>query len=126
MQVPSDERSGTAMPQYRVIFQVAEPSPALHEAALRNIRNTVVDLGPDAEVALVAHGAGIGLVTDETDFQDQVEDLVKQGVQVLACRNTITRQQISEDRLLPRVEIVSSGIGEIVRRQQQGWAYVRP
>ena len=114
------------MPHYRVIFQVAEPDPKLHEAALRNVRNTAADLGPDAEVALVAHGPGIGLVTGETGLQDQVEELVKEGVQVLACRNTMTRLQIPEDRLLPRVEIVTSGIGELVRRQHEGWAYVRP
>lgn len=114
------------MPKYQVIFQVAEPGPALHEAALRNISNTLADLGPDTEVALMAYGAGLGLVTDETGFQDQVDDLVEQGVQMLACRNTMTRLRIPEDRLLQGVEIVSSGIGEIVRRQQQGWAYVRP
>ncbi|MHB8300803.1 MAG: DsrE family protein [Dermatophilaceae bacterium] len=114
------------MPHYRVIFQVVEPDPKLHEAALRNVRNTAADLGADAEVVLVAHGPGIGLVTGETGFQDEIEELAKEGVQVLACRNTLTRLQIPEDRFLPRVEIVTSGIGELVRRQHEGWAYVRP
>lgn len=114
------------MSTYRVIFQVAESDPKLHEAALRNVRNVALDLGPGAQLALVAHGAGIGLVTGQSGFEEQVGELVKTGVEVLACRNTMTRQQISEDRLLPGVEMVTSGLGEIVRRQHEGWAYVRP
>lgn len=114
------------MTTYCVIFQVSEPDAKLHETALRNIRNTVADLGPESRVAVVAHGAGIGLVTGETGFREQVDDLARQGVEVLACRNTMTRMQIPPEALLPGVEIVSSGIGEIVRRQHGGWAYVRP
>lgn len=113
------------MTRYRVIFQVAEPDPHLHETALRNVRNTAADLGPEAEVALVAHGQGIGLLTGETGFAEQVSDLTEKRIEVLACNNTLTRLDIPQDRLLPGVEIVTSGIGEIVRRQHEGWAYVR-
>lgn len=114
------------MSHYRVIFQVAESDPTLHEAALRNVRNVAVDLGPDAELAVVAHGAGISLVTGESGLEQEVAELVKQGVDVLACRNTMNRKQIPDERLLPQVGIVTSGIGELVRRQHEGWAYVRP
>lgn len=111
---------------YRVVFQVAEPDATLHEAALRNVRNTAADLGADAQVAVVAHGPGIGLVTGDTGLDDQVGELVKDGVEVLACRNTLKRFDIPVERLLPGVETVTAGIGEIVRRQHEGWAYVRP
>ncbi len=111
---------------YRVIFQVSDPDPKTHETALRNIRNTAADLGDDASVAVVAHGPGIGLLTGATGFDDQVGEIVKSGVEVLACRNTLNRLSISVEELLPGVEVVSAGIGEIVRRQHEGWAYVRP
>jgi intracellular sulfur oxidation DsrE/DsrF family protein len=112
------------MPQLRVVFQVAEGGADGHEAALRNVRNTVADLD-DARVCLVAHGPGLRLVTGETGFGDQVDELVKDGVEVVACRNTMTRLDIAEDALRPGVGTVSAGIGELVRRQQAGWAYVR-
>jgi intracellular sulfur oxidation DsrE/DsrF family protein len=112
------------MPQLRVVFQVAEGGADGHEAALRNVRNTVADLD-DARVCLVAHGPGLRLVTGETGFADQVDELVKDGVEVVACRNTMKRLDIAEDALRPGVGTVSAGIGELVRRQQAGWAYVR-
>ncbi len=111
---------------YRVIFQVSDPDANTHETALRNIRNTAADLGDDASVAVVAHGPGIGLLTGATGFEDQVGEIVKSGIEVLACRNTLNRLSIPVEDLLPGVEVVSAGIGEIVRRQHEGWAYVRP
>jgi len=114
------------MAHYRAIIQVAESQITLHEAALRNVRNIAADLGAAGTLAVVAHGEGIGLVTGDTGFEQEVGELIKQGVHVLACRNTLKRKQIPEERLLPAVEIVISGLGEIIRRQHDGWAYVRP
>lgn len=114
------------MTRYRVVFQVSEADPHVHETTLRNVRNTAVDLGPDAEIALVAHGPGIRLLTGETGFGDQISGLLEGRIQVLGCRNTLDRLQIPDDQVLPGVEIVTAGIAEIVRRQHEGWAYVRP
>jgi len=66
------------------------------------------------------------LVTGDTGFEREVGELIKEGIAVLACQNTLTRKQISPERLLPEVRMVTSGLGEIIRRQQEGWAYVRP
>lgn len=112
------------MPELRVVFQLAEGGAESHETALRNVRNTVSDLD-GARVCLVAHGPGLRLVTGETGFADQVDELVGSGVEVVACRNTMTRLDIPDDALRPGVGTVSAGIGEIVRRQNGGWAYVR-
>jgi intracellular sulfur oxidation DsrE/DsrF family protein len=108
----------------RVVFQLADGMVEDHQTALRNVRNAVADL-PGASVCLVAHGPGIGLVTGRTGFADGIDELVEDGVEVLACRNTMARLGIPDDELRPGVGTVSAGIGEIVRRQQEGWAYVR-
>jgi intracellular sulfur oxidation DsrE/DsrF family protein len=47
-------------------------------------------------------------------------------VVVAACENTLEMKGIGRDRLAAGVVTVPSGIGELVRKQQQGWAYVRP
>lgn len=109
----------------RVIFQVCEPTAEAHETALRNIRNTIADLGEDTDAAVVAHGPGIGLVTGATGYQAQVGDIATRGVEILAWQNTLDRLAIPKEDLLPAVEVVSAGIAEIVRRQNEGWGYVR-
>ncbi len=113
------------MTHYRAVFQVSDADPAFHEQVLRNVRNTAADLGQDAEVAVVTHGPGLQLAIGATGWTDQVAELVESGVEVMACRNTMQRLGIEPEQLLPGVEMVSAGIGEIVRRQQDGWAYVR-
>lgn len=115
----------TAPPGYRVVFQLDDANPDKHEAVLRNVRNTVADLGPDVSVLVVAHGPGLGLLTGASGFADQLAGLVGQGVAFAACGNTMRRQEVPESALLPDVTVVSSGIGEVVRRQHDGWAYVR-
>jgi intracellular sulfur oxidation DsrE/DsrF family protein len=110
---------------YRVVFQLDDDKAARHEAVLRNISNTVADLGPEASFLLVAHGPGLSLLTGATGFAEQVAELVELGVGLAACGNTMRRKEIPESALLPGVHVVSAGIGEVVRRQQAGWAYVR-
>lgn len=112
------------MPDPRVVFQLADGRTEDHETALRNLRNAIADL-PGAIVCLVAHGPGLSLVTGRTGLADDVDELVKDGVEVLACRNTMARLGVADVELRPGVGTVSAGIGEIVRRQGAGWAYVR-
>jgi len=35
-------------------------------------------------------------------------------------------QQLSPEALLPGVGIVPAGVAQLVRRQREGWAYLRP
>lgn len=112
------------MSEYRVVFQVADGRPEDHETAVRNVRNTIADL-PGARVCVVGHGPGLRLLTGETGCGAAVDELVASGVEVVACANTMRRLDVPETALRPGVGTVSAGIGELVRRQSEGWAYVR-
>ena len=114
------------MSTYRVVFQVSEADLGLHEQVLRNVANTMADLGEGTRVAIVAHGPGLQLVLGATGQSDALAELVSAGVELLACGNTMRRLDVTDDQLLPGVAVVSAGVAEIVRRQQDGWAYVRP
>lgn len=114
-------------PTYRVLFHLDEADRAKHESVLRNIRNLLDDLGADkTQVELVTHGQGLDLLTGQTDQGERVRELIEQGVTVAACNNTLRERHIPAERLLPGVTIVSSGVGELVRREAEGWLYVRP
>jgi len=114
-------------PTYRVVFHLDEAERAKHEAILRNIRNLLDDLGAEqTRVELVAHGPGIDLLTGQTGLGEQAQALAARGVILAACHNTLRERQIPAERLLPGVTVVPAGIGEIVRREAEGWLYVRP
>jgi uncharacterized protein len=86
-----------------------------------------VDLGADkTEIEIVAYGPGIGMLKADAIVANRVEDAVAAGVKIVACENTMKAQKLSRDDMNGKVGYVMAGVVQIMRRQQQGWAYLRP
>ncbi len=47
-------------------------------------------------------------------------------MKVLACENTMRGQKLANPDMLGGIGYVSAGVVEIMEKQQQGWAYIRP
>ncbi|GAA4803139.1 DsrE family protein [Tomitella cavernea] len=109
-----------------VVVHLPEADPGRQAAVLRNTANLLRALGPDTQVEVVTHGPGVELCTGETGLADTVAQLREQRVTVCACANTLTARDLSEDDLLPGVAVVDSGVAHLVRRQREGWSYLRP
>lgn len=109
----------------RVVIQVSDSDPAKWNLALNNTKNLQQDLGNDVEIEIVAYGPGIGMLKLDSTVANRITELTKSGVQVSACANTMKNQQISKEDILPTVGIVKAGVVEIVKRQQEGWAYLQ-
>ncbi|WP_182358631.1 DsrE family protein [Tomitella gaofuii] len=109
-----------------VVVHLPEADPQRQAAVLRNTANLIRALGPDTEVEVVTHGPGVELCTGETGLAETVARLRGQGATVCACANTLTARKLSEDDLLPGVAVVDSGVAHLVRRQREGWSYLRP
>lgn len=124
--VVSADAEASAAPPGGVVVHLDEESEEKHQAVLRNVGNLVADLGELTAVELVAHGPGIGLCLAESPQAESLRELIGRGVVVAACENTLESKGIGPDQLAAGVLTVPSGIGELVRKQQQGWAYVRP
>lgn len=116
----------SAEPGCAVVVHLDEEGDDKYRAVLRNVGNLVTDLGDRATVELVAHGPGIGVCLDDAPLAGTLQELIARGVVVAACGNTLEAKGISRERLAAGVLTVPSGIGELVRKQQSGWAYVRP
>ncbi len=114
--------------KYRVIFQTNIAGKAQHEQVLNNIENVLAEMGDqNITVALVAHGDGIDLLLKQTKLHhDRLKKLAARGVQLLACGITMKRMTITPEELHSFVHIVSSASVEIIKRQTEGWAYIRP
>ena len=85
------------------------------------------DLGADkSEIEIVAYGPGIGMLKADAEVANRIEDAVGAGVKVVACENTMKAQKLSRDDMHGKVGYVMAGVVELMRRQQQGWAYLRP
>jgi intracellular sulfur oxidation DsrE/DsrF family protein len=115
-----DSRSGG------VVVHLDEEGDTKQTSVMRNVSNLLDDLDGDTEVELVAHGPGIGLCLSDSPQAATLQGLIRRGVTVAACENTLRAQNIDRNRLAGGVVPVPAGMGELVRKQRHGWAYVRP
>ena len=111
----------------RVVVQVSEADPARWNLVLNNVANLQEDLGAaNVTIEIVAYGPGIGMLKLDAVSNSRISDAVKAGVQVSACENTMRNQKLVRADMHPGVSYVPAGVVQIVQRQQQGWAYLRP
>lgn len=114
------------MKETGVLVHLDEASPEKHASVLLNITNLLNELGDETQVELVVHGPGLLAVIAVAPHSAKVSELLHRGVTVTACANTMRGMKISIDALVDGVQVVPSGVAELVRRQRQGWAYLRP
>ena len=111
----------------RVVLQVSDNDPAKWNLVLNNLRNLQQDLGDEGvEAEVVAYGPGIGMLKADSPVAKRVADALKSGAKVVACENTMKGQKLVYADMLPDIGYVPAGVTELMRKQQQGWAYIRP
>ncbi len=110
----------------RVVLHVTESDAVKWAGVMSNVENLLKEFREDIEIEVVANGDGIGFCQQTSPDARHVAELIGKGVVVAACENTLRAQGISVEQLVPGCSTVSSGVGEVVRRQVEGWCYIRP
>jgi hypothetical protein len=123
---PAQAQSGA--PQHnRVVIQVSDGDTAKWNLALNNAKNLQADLGaPNVELEIVAYGPGIGMLKLDSPVAQRIEEASRSGVKIVACENTMKAQKLTRADMLDGIGYVGAGVVELMSRQQQGWAYLRP
>lgn len=94
--------------------------------ALANVENLLADDSVDLSgVELLVNGDAVYLLTSGSVAADRVGALIDRDVRVCACRNSLDARSFVADNLLSGVDLVPSGVGELTRRQAEGYAYIK-
>ena len=113
----------------KVLFHIDGDQEERLLIALNNINNLWKEV-PAAEtsVCLVANGPAVNLFRKDraVHYVSTIEELSKNGARFLVCRNSLLNLGITLEDLVKQCERVPAGIVEIVRFQQNGYAYVKP
>lgn len=109
-----------------VVVHLDEADPAKHASVLRNIGNLLSELGDGSPIELVVHGPGLAAAVRDAPHAEQIRELLGRGITVAACANTMREKGVPADQLIDGVYVVPAGIAQLVRRQRDGWSYVRP
>lgn len=112
----------------RIMLQLSSDDPKAINGVLTNAVNTQKFYGQDnVEIVIVVFGAGMEALYSKTSaVSERVASLMQYDVKFTGCGNTMEATHHTADELIKGVEIVPSGVAEIVERQSRGWVYVRP
>ena len=111
----------------RIVMQVSDNDPGKWNLALNNAKNLQADLGTgNVEIEIVAYGPGIAMLKADSIVGNRIGEALGHGVKVSACENTMHGQKLVRADMLDGIGYVPAGVVEIMRRQQEGWAYLRP
>ena len=116
-------------PQHKIVFELTSDSSEAWEGLLNNVENVQKSLGKDkTQIEVVGHGKGLNLLVAAKDgaVRDRLKSLSDAGgVTFAACENSMRKAGVKKEELVPFAMPVDSGVGELVRKQEAGFSYLR-
>ena len=110
----------------RALFQITDNDPARWNLILNNMANLRDGVGSEgAEIELVAYGPGLLMLKADSPVKERLAEALKSGVKINACQQTMRGMKFVPGDMVPDIGYVPSGVVEVMRKQQQGWAYIR-
>lgn len=113
---------------YQAMYVINESDKTKMDAVIRNIGNVLEDprLKGKLKIVLLAFGGGVEIFKKNNAYQFQLLSLKEKGVIFLQCENTLNERHISKEELYDFIHYTPSGNGEIILRQYEDWAIVKP
>jgi uncharacterized protein len=116
-----------ALPKHHVVFQLSEPDGDTWGSLALHVNNTMKSLAENggSQVEVVFYGLGLNMLAKtNTAYEEPLKQLSDSGVKLVACGNSMKMRNVKTQDLFPFAGQVDSGIAEMVRRQEAGWAYI--
>lgn len=111
----------------KVVFQVSVGDPKTWNLTLNNAKNVQQELGSNnVDVEIVVYGPGIGMLKFDSAVANRIDEAVGDGVRIVACENTMKVQKLTREDMLASAGFVPAGVVELMKKQKEGYAYIRP
>ena len=116
-----------ASERHKVVFQVSDNDAAKWNLALNNARNVQAELGKDkVDVEIVAYGPGLAMLKADSKVADRLAQALDSNIALMACENTMRNTKVQKADMYGGISYVPGGVIHIMKRQREGWAYIRP
>lgn len=111
----------------KVIFQVSDADPAKWNLALNNAKNVQAELGKqNVQIEIVAYGPGLGMLKADSKVEARLAQALDDSVGLIACENTMFNTKTTKADMYSGISYVTAGVTHLMKRQREGWAYIRP
>lgn len=112
--------------QHRIVMQLSSNDTLVWKGLMNNLKHLKAGWGDSVLIEVVAHGPGLDFLTKgKTTQQEKISHFKKMGIIFIACENTMMERKIPKESIIAEAAFVRMGIGEIVRKQEQGWSYIK-
>jgi len=124
---PGGATAAEARTKPGVVVQISDADPRTWTQALNVVRNIQGEYGMDnVDIEVVVFGNGIGLLQKNSPQASRIAETLVSGAAVTMCENTMAGRKVTRADMLPDIGYVKAGVVEIIEKQKQGWAVVRP
>lgn len=111
----------------KLVMQVSDADAGKWNLALSNAKNVQQAYGADkVDIEIVTYGPGIGMLKKDSAIANRIDEAKHAGIAIVACQNTMKGMKLTSDDMLPNTSYVPSGAVEIIKKQRDGYAYIRP
>jgi len=118
---------GSSDSREKVVMQVSDNDPAKWNLALNNAKNVQQMIGADkVEVEIVVYGPGINMLKLDSAVAGRIDEAKNANVKIVACENTMKGMKLTKDDMLANTSYVTAGVVELMKKQKEGYAYIRP
>ena len=113
---------------YHAIYQLDTNDPKIIDKAIHNINNALSDqrLIGKLQIELVTLSGGTEAVMIGSKFEKDLKELIEKGVILVQCNNSLMQRKLTREQIYDFMAVVPSGNGELIIRQAEGWAIIKP
>ena len=118
----------------RIVFHLTNADPLVAAELLDEVEGMLAAYQADhrpLRVEVVSHSEGLDLLRESlSGHKERIHQLAVRfpNLAFVACKNTIDRLRVErgiEVKLIPDAEVIDSGVSHVVKRQKEGWSYIR-
>ena len=111
--------------KHREVWDLSSTDTTSQAAVFRQINNARVEI-PDLEIEVVFHGqAVLAMMKDSSQFTDRIKIAKAKGVTLAVCNNSLRRLKIDPSQIKAEGTIVPSAVAELIKKQTDGWSYLK-
>lgn len=123
----ADKPAVSASAHEKVVFQVSDADQKKWNLTLNNAKNVQDGLGAgNVDVEIVVYGPGIGMLKFDSTVASRIDEAKEAGIKVVACENTMQNLNLTKNDMLSSIGYVPGGVIELMKKQKEGYAYIRP
>ena len=111
---------------YKVVFDLTSRDTLDQRNMVRWLKE-ISESNPEAKMEVVMYAKGLEMVVKDKSYvtEDITRLSANKNITFSVCAVAMKNNSITSDQLLPGINVVPDGIYEIIRKQREGWGYIK-